>query len=206
MSRTQSSGNLPRPRQARGHTMKPAAAAGVPAAATPSLFTRHAPLTPLRSFVSRRSLAGVSALGHAHRSEGSALAGVFAASRRPATRTAAPVTVRNDGGALRAVTRSPTRCTGRCTVVCLPGVHSVTQGGMFGRRGAAMNEGPLWQRTPTRGGATMARAGVDPLIPLGYDFLTFLAATVLVVPLFKRANVSPVLGYLFVGVILNQLG
>eukprot|EP00873_Tetraselmis_striata_P045761 jgi/Tetstr1/466025/TSEL_010616.t1 len=52
----------------------------------------------------------------------------------------------------------------------------------------------------------MARAGVDPLIPLGYDFLTFLAATVLVVPLFKRANVSPVLGYLFVGVILNQLG
>eukprot|EP00873_Tetraselmis_striata_P014019 jgi/Tetstr1/434283/TSEL_023390.t1 len=52
----------------------------------------------------------------------------------------------------------------------------------------------------------MARAGVDPLIPLGYDFLTFLAATVLVVPLFKRANVSPVLGYLFVGVVLNQLG
>jgi len=50
------------------------------------------------------------------------------------------------------------------------------------------------------------RAVDDPLIPLGYDFLTFLASTVLVVPLFKRAKVSPVLGFLFAGVVLNQLG
>eukprot|EP00898_Chlorokybus_atmophyticus_P007421 jgi/Chlat1/7680/Chrsp64S07175 len=41
---------------------------------------------------------------------------------------------------------------------------------------------------------------------LGYDTLTFLAATVLVVPVFKALNVSPVLGFLLSGFALNQLG
>ena len=44
------------------------------------------------------------------------------------------------------------------------------------------------------------------LLPLGLDFLTFLAATVLVVPVFKSAKVSPVLGFLFSGLVLGQLG
>ena len=34
-------------------------------------------------------------------------------------------------------------------------------------------------------------------MPLGLDFLTFLATTVLVIPLFKSVKASPVLGYGF---------
>lgn len=44
------------------------------------------------------------------------------------------------------------------------------------------------------------------LVPLGLDFLTFLAATVLVIPLFKSVKASPVLGFLFSGIVLGQLG
>ncbi|KAG2435789.1 hypothetical protein HXX76_006985 [Chlamydomonas incerta] len=44
------------------------------------------------------------------------------------------------------------------------------------------------------------------LVPLGLDFLTFLSATVLVIPLFKSLKLSPVLGFLFSGVVLKQLG
>ena len=49
-------------------------------------------------------------------------------------------------------------------------------------------------------------AATDPLVPLGLDFLTFLAATVLVIPLFKSVKASPVLGFLFSGLLLGQLG
>ncbi|KAG2498210.1 hypothetical protein HYH03_003961 [Edaphochlamys debaryana] len=44
------------------------------------------------------------------------------------------------------------------------------------------------------------------LVPLGLDFLTFLASTVLVIPLFKSLKLSPILGFLFSGVVLKQLG
>eukprot|EP00887_Chlorella_sp_A99_P001354 scaffold8.g1354.t1 len=47
---------------------------------------------------------------------------------------------------------------------------------------------------------------IDPLQALGSDFLTFLVATVLVVPVFKAARQSPVLGYLFTGLVLGRLG
>ena len=46
----------------------------------------------------------------------------------------------------------------------------------------------------------------DPLAALGTDFLLFLGATVLVVPVFKSAKQSPVLGYLFAGLVMGQLG
>lgn len=49
-------------------------------------------------------------------------------------------------------------------------------------------------------------AGPDALVALGADFLLFLGATVLVVPVFKSANQSPVLGYLFAGLVMGQLG
>ena len=51
-----------------------------------------------------------------------------------------------------------------------------------------------------------AQVATDPLVPLGLDFLTFLAATVLVIPLFKSVKASPVLGFLFSGLLLGQLG
>lgn len=48
--------------------------------------------------------------------------------------------------------------------------------------------------------------GADALVPLGLDFLTFLCATVLVIPVFKSVGASPVLGFLFSGLLLGQLG
>ena len=56
------------------------------------------------------------------------------------------------------------------------------------------------------GDAVVVRAVPDALLPLGLDFLTFLAATVLVIPVFKSVNASPVLGFLFSGLVLGQLG
>lgn len=47
---------------------------------------------------------------------------------------------------------------------------------------------------------------VDVINDLGLDTLTFLAVTVLVVPAFKRIKASPILGFFFAGVVLNQLG
>jgi Kef-type K+ transport system membrane component KefB len=38
------------------------------------------------------------------------------------------------------------------------------------------------------------------------DLLTFLGSTVVMVPLFKKLKISPVLGFLAVGVALHQLG
>ncbi|GBF88863.1 K+ efflux antiporter [Raphidocelis subcapitata] len=43
-------------------------------------------------------------------------------------------------------------------------------------------------------------------MPLGFDFLTFLASTVAVVPICKSLKVSPVLGFLATGLVLQQLG
>lgn len=44
------------------------------------------------------------------------------------------------------------------------------------------------------------------IIPLGYDFLTFLTATVMVVPACKWLKISPVLGFLAAGIALEQAG
>jgi len=44
------------------------------------------------------------------------------------------------------------------------------------------------------------------LFALGSDVLTFLAATVVVVPLAKKFNFSPILGFLFTGFALDQAG
>lgn len=49
-------------------------------------------------------------------------------------------------------------------------------------------------------------AGLDVINDLGLDTLTFLAATVLVVPTFKAIKASPILGFFLSGVVLNQLG
>lgn len=54
--------------------------------------------------------------------------------------------------------------------------------------------------------AAGADAATEALVPLGLDFLTFLASTVLVIPVFKYLKISPVLGFLFSGVVLQQLG
>lgn len=47
---------------------------------------------------------------------------------------------------------------------------------------------------------------VEVINDLGLDTLTFLAVTVLVVPAFKIVKASPILGFFFAGVVLNQFG
>lgn len=49
-------------------------------------------------------------------------------------------------------------------------------------------------------------SGMDVINNLGLDTLTFLAATVFVIPTFKAMKASPILGFLLSGVVLNQLG
>ncbi|KAL3614413.1 K(+) efflux antiporter 3, chloroplastic [Castilleja foliolosa] len=49
-------------------------------------------------------------------------------------------------------------------------------------------------------------SAVDVINDLGLDTLTFLAVTVLVVPGFKKIKASPILGFFFAGVVLNQFG
>jgi hypothetical protein len=44
------------------------------------------------------------------------------------------------------------------------------------------------------------------LIPLSQDVMTFLASTVFVIPVFRRLKVSPILGYLLSGLILQKFG
>ena len=62
---------------------------------------------------------------------------------------------------------------------------------------------PTQRIAPPPGAAGTSEA----LVALGTDFLLFLVATVLVIPVFKSAKQSPVLGYLFAGVvILSALG
>jgi len=85
----------------------------------------------------------------------------------------------------------------------MPGVRSPPA--FVNRRrpdGANRRCGPHRRAPPPRA----STAASDVLVPLGLDFLTFLAATVLVVPVFKSAKVSPVLGFLFSGLVLGQLG
>lgn len=52
----------------------------------------------------------------------------------------------------------------------------------------------------------MANLSATGIIPLGYDFLTFLTTTVMVVPTCKYLKISPVLGFLAAGVALEQAG
>ncbi|XP_042508400.1 K(+) efflux antiporter 3, chloroplastic isoform X1 [Macadamia integrifolia] len=49
-------------------------------------------------------------------------------------------------------------------------------------------------------------SAVDVINDLGLDTLTFLAVTVIIVPAFKIIRASPILGFFFAGVVLNQFG
>ncbi|KMT00961.1 hypothetical protein BVRB_9g222260 [Beta vulgaris subsp. vulgaris] len=47
---------------------------------------------------------------------------------------------------------------------------------------------------------------VDVINDLGMDTLTFLVVTVIIVPAFRTLKASPILGFFFAGVVLNQFG
>lgn len=66
-------------------------------------------------------------------------------------------------------------------------------------------------RHPQRGrfcvyAAIDVASAVDVINDLGLDTLTFLAVTVLIVPAFKIIKASPILGFFFAGIVLNQFG
>ncbi|KAM1986335.1 hypothetical protein ACFX15_033741 [Malus domestica] len=61
------------------------------------------------------------------------------------------------------------------------------------------------KRLRTHSGLDVASA-VDVINDLGFDTLTFLAVTVIIVPAFKIIKASPILGFFFAGIVLNQFG
>ncbi|KAK2662782.1 hypothetical protein Ddye_001356 [Dipteronia dyeriana] len=62
-----------------------------------------------------------------------------------------------------------------------------------------------WEGFRTNATVDVASA-IDVINDLGLDTLTFLGVTVLVVPAFKIARASPILGFFFAGIVLNQFG
>ncbi|RVX10166.1 K(+) efflux antiporter 3, chloroplastic [Vitis vinifera] len=62
-----------------------------------------------------------------------------------------------------------------------------------------------WERSRIYSSLDVAN-GVEVINDLGLDTLTFLAVTVMVIPAFKIIRASPILGFFFAGVVLNQLG
>ncbi|KAB2634835.1 K(+) efflux antiporter 3 [Pyrus ussuriensis x Pyrus communis] len=68
------------------------------------------------------------------------------------------------------------------------------------------NHRPVYsKRLRTHAGLDVASA-VDVINDLGFDTLTFLAVTVIIVPAFKIIKASPILGFFFAGIVLNQFG
>ncbi|KAF8410661.1 hypothetical protein HHK36_003193 [Tetracentron sinense] len=78
---------------------------------------------------------------------------------------------------------------------------------VFGRRGFYICSHEQAYRERFRISAALdVASAVDVINDLGLDTLTFLAVTVMVVPAFKILRASPILGFFFAGVVLNQFG
>lgn len=95
------------------------------------------------------------------------------------------------GALTPACSRADSNARGRS---CLDGrlQPSLSSGGMAFRAAALQQRRQrLRQRLIC---ASLEAGGDGSLVPLGLDFLTFLATTVLVIPLFKSVKASPVLG------------
>ncbi|CAI5473902.1 unnamed protein product [Closterium sp. Yama58-4] len=87
-----------------------------------------------------------------------------------------------------------------------PGLRRTGGDGFGGRKGAA--EVGERRRVVVRavGPEIGSNAAYDVIGSLGLDTLTFLVATVIVIPAFKSLKISPILGFLLSGVALNELG
>ncbi|XP_020599791.1 K(+) efflux antiporter 3, chloroplastic isoform X2 [Phalaenopsis equestris] len=91
------------------------------------------------------------------------------------------------------------------------GLVSVKECGDFCKRSSC---GYLGLKGFRRGGGNGFRihaaidvaSAIDVINDLGFDTLTFLAVTVMVVPAFKLIRASPILGFFSAGVVLNQFG
>ncbi|GAB2247121.1 hypothetical protein Droror1_Dr00007003 [Drosera rotundifolia] len=77
----------------------------------------------------------------------------------------------------------------------------------FGSRGSYSSIYTPTTRKGSQSHSTLEVASaIDVINDLGLDTLTFLAVTVLIVPAFRILKASPVLGFFFAGVVLNQFG
>ncbi|CAN7091927.1 unnamed protein product [Brassica rapa subsp. narinosa] len=107
-----------------------------------------------------------------------------------------------------------------CVPVCCEGVlrnklHSFGGRGLVERRVFLDTSRRLYfrgrwsessgRRVETYAGVDVASA-VDVINDLGFDTLTFLMVTVIIVPAFRVLKASPILGFFFAGVVLNQFG
>lgn len=61
----------------------------------------------------------------------------------------------------------------------------------------------LWQPLERQASGRRVACASSEILPLGEDFLVFLGAFVIITPLFKKIDVSPILGFLAAGVILR---
>ncbi|GJP75060.1 hypothetical protein CLOP_g5559 [Closterium sp. NIES-67] len=86
-----------------------------------------------------------------------------------------------------------------------PGLRRAGGSGV-GRRGGAREVGGRRRVVVRAVGPEVASNAVDVIGSLGLDTLTFLVATVIVIPAFKSLKISPILGFLLSGVALNELG
>ncbi|CAI5934358.1 unnamed protein product [Closterium sp. NIES-65] len=87
-----------------------------------------------------------------------------------------------------------------------PGLRRIGGDEFGGSRGA--EEVGVRRRVVVRavGPEIGSNAAYDVIGSLGLDTLTFLVATVIVIPAFKSLKISPILGFLLSGVALNELG
>ncbi|KAJ6409396.1 hypothetical protein OIU84_008986 [Salix udensis] len=84
---------------------------------------------------------------------------------------------------------------------------SLSASRLSGSRGMYMSRHRLghWERSRICAAVDVAGA-IDVINDLGLDTLTFLGVTVVVVPVFKLIRASPILGFFFAGIVLNQFG
>ncbi|CAI7782518.1 unnamed protein product [Closterium sp. NIES-54] len=87
-----------------------------------------------------------------------------------------------------------------------PGLRRTGGDGFGGRRGAAEVGARRRVVVQAVGPEIGSNAAYDVIGSLGLDTLTFLVATVIVIPAFKSLKISPILGFLLSGVALNELG
>lgn len=84
-------------------------------------------------------------------------------------------------------------------------LHSVIDWKIGHRGGFKNQKNCTWRKHRIHAELEIA-TGVDVINDLGLDTMTFFAVTVMVVPAFKVIKASPILGFFFAGIVLNQFG
>lgn len=129
-----------------------------------------------------------------------------ARSQEPIFRAVSHPTCRISQPSVRPVCRSAASCSDEASTSGRERIGLQCWDGRKKRWGSSFHSLAMRRPKSRRERPVDARASADALVPLGLDFLTFLAATVLVIPVFKSVKASPVLGFLFSGLVLGQLG